>query len=148
MTEEEFEKQESLSKKYWNDIVFKELSSIYLDLYKKEINLSSDINTKDFNKQIHEKRSQQESIVNYWNDNYNKFRYIEGKTVLFKLKQSGVLPDGFYATEFLQEEVHDVLNDTLEHVGNLTEELNKIKKREQLLIGVLVLIAFVLTWLF
>lgn len=134
-----FNIQEESRIKYWNDIVFVELSKIYFDHFKTEINLAPDIRSGNFNEQIIQKRNEQATIVNYWRDHYPKFRQIDSKIVLFKLEQSALMPDGFFAYEFTPEKTIEALNTLLDEVSVLTNDNNRLKKREQVYVGVIII---------
>jgi len=138
-----FNIQEESRIKYWNDIVFVELSKIYFDHFKTEINLTPDIRSGNFNEQIIQKRNEQATIVNYWRDHYPKFRQIGDKIVLFKLEQSALMPDGFFAHEFSLEKATEALNTLLNEGSVISHENNRLRKREQVYIGLIVI--FVIT---
>lgn len=140
MNTKSFEKQEELTKTFWNKYVYLELTDIYKKLYQKPINLSPDINEKDFSKQVKSKRMEQSVIVNYWNDNFPKFRCIENKFYLFKLEQSTLMPEGFFVSEYSYEDICkniDLLNKlAVKNIERIQTQIN--------IIGVLIFICVIL----
>jgi hypothetical protein len=131
-----FNKQEEVLKKYWNELVYKEISNIYFELYKTEINFSPNVKSENLTSEIKQKRKEQTEVVNYWRQHYSKFRLINDKIVLLRLEHSGwTIFDGFYAEELSISNATDVMNALLNDGILYSKECDKLKKREGYLIG-------------
>lgn len=145
---ETFLRQEEITKRYWNDVVFSELSKIYSEINGSPMDFPPFTTIEDYSDQLKTRKQEEFAIVQYWNEHYSKFRFIEGKILLFRLSHSSMtLYDGFTANEFTPEEAIDVLNNLYNEDIVFQNKARKQAKQIEYLIIALLLAMTILIFL-
>lgn len=143
-----FIKQEDTTVQYWNEVVFGELSNIYSKIYGSPMEFPPFTTVEDYSDQLKTRKQEEFAIVQYWNEHYPKFRFIDGKILLFRLSHSSMtLYDGFIANEFPPEEAIDVLNNLYNEDIVFQNKARKQAKQIEYLIIALLLTVTILAFL-